>query len=249
MCRRSPQEIWEAKEGHGHPGEASGGRPEQLKEKRAQLLLSQDEFNACCLQVENDLRVPSLPGSAADRNLNARCAGRGQQRCETRDLGTPAAHRRRHQAVRGAPRGLPRRAPDHRPGRRRHHPGPTGADAAAAAPTRWAACSSCSPAPETAGRPCSAPSSSCWRPRSPTGPCCSSCRRRDRRASGVPALVLSSLHVDAFLPYLLWRFVGEFPTPRPVLPGAARPPRRAPPSRWPRASSCSASSSGSCSPT
>ncbi|HEY0553747.1 MAG TPA: serine/threonine-protein kinase [Thermoanaerobaculia bacterium] len=30
---------------------------------------------------------------------------------------------------------------------------------------------------------------------------------------GVPALILSSLHVDAFLPYLLWRFVGEFPTP------------------------------------
>jgi hypothetical protein len=30
---------------------------------------------------------------------------------------------------------------------------------------------------------------------------------------GLPALVLSSLHVDAFLPYVLWRFVGEFPTP------------------------------------
>ncbi len=30
---------------------------------------------------------------------------------------------------------------------------------------------------------------------------------------GLPALVLSSLHADAFLPYVLWRFVGEFPTP------------------------------------
>jgi hypothetical protein len=29
---------------------------------------------------------------------------------------------------------------------------------------------------------------------------------------GFPALVLSSLHVDAFLPYFFWRFVGEFPT-------------------------------------
>jgi hypothetical protein len=30
---------------------------------------------------------------------------------------------------------------------------------------------------------------------------------------GIPALVLSSLHLDAFLPAVLWRFVGEFPTP------------------------------------
>ncbi len=29
---------------------------------------------------------------------------------------------------------------------------------------------------------------------------------------GVAALVLSSLHADAFLPYFFWRFVGEFPT-------------------------------------
>jgi hypothetical protein len=34
-----------------------------------------------------------------------------------------------------------------------------------------------------------------------------------RFSLGLPALVLSSLHVDAFLPYVLWRFVGEFPTP------------------------------------
>src|SRR3954453_5923919 len=27
------------------------------------------------------------------------------------------------------------------------------------------------------------------------------------------ALVLSSLHFDAFLPYFFWKFVGEFPTP------------------------------------
>src|SRR4029077_9906420 len=30
---------------------------------------------------------------------------------------------------------------------------------------------------------------------------------------GLPALVLSSIHVDAFLPYFFWRFVGEFPSP------------------------------------
>ena len=30
---------------------------------------------------------------------------------------------------------------------------------------------------------------------------------------GLPALVLSSFHLDAFLPYFFWRFVGEFPTP------------------------------------
>jgi eukaryotic-like serine/threonine-protein kinase len=30
---------------------------------------------------------------------------------------------------------------------------------------------------------------------------------------GIPALALSSLHLDAFLPYFFWRFVGEFPTP------------------------------------
>ena len=29
---------------------------------------------------------------------------------------------------------------------------------------------------------------------------------------GFPALILSSLHFDAFLPYFFWRFVGEFPT-------------------------------------
>ncbi|HYO13532.1 MAG TPA: serine/threonine-protein kinase [Thermoanaerobaculia bacterium] len=29
---------------------------------------------------------------------------------------------------------------------------------------------------------------------------------------GLPALLLSSLHVDAFLPYFFWRFAGEFPT-------------------------------------
>ncbi|HEX6862616.1 MAG TPA: GAF domain-containing protein, partial [Thermoanaerobaculia bacterium] len=28
-----------------------------------------------------------------------------------------------------------------------------------------------------------------------------------------PALVLANLHVDAFLPFFFWRFVGEFPTP------------------------------------
>ncbi|HSS51161.1 MAG TPA: serine/threonine-protein kinase, partial [Thermoanaerobaculia bacterium] len=30
---------------------------------------------------------------------------------------------------------------------------------------------------------------------------------------GLPALALSSIHVDAFLPYFFWRFVGEFPSP------------------------------------
>jgi hypothetical protein len=35
----------------------------------------------------------------------------------------------------------------------------------------------------------------------------------DRYGLGLPALVLSSLHLDAFLPYFFWRFVGEFPTP------------------------------------
>jgi hypothetical protein len=30
---------------------------------------------------------------------------------------------------------------------------------------------------------------------------------------GLPALMLSSIHVDAFLPYFFWRFVGEFPSP------------------------------------
>jgi hypothetical protein len=30
---------------------------------------------------------------------------------------------------------------------------------------------------------------------------------------GIPALALSSLHLDAFLPWFFWRFVGEFPTP------------------------------------
>src|SRR4051812_16572332 len=30
---------------------------------------------------------------------------------------------------------------------------------------------------------------------------------------GLPALVLSSIHVDAFLPFFFWRFVGEFPSP------------------------------------
>ncbi|HEX9940486.1 MAG TPA: GAF domain-containing protein, partial [Thermoanaerobaculia bacterium] len=30
---------------------------------------------------------------------------------------------------------------------------------------------------------------------------------------GLAALVLSSLHLDAFLPWYFWRFVGEFPTP------------------------------------
>ena len=30
---------------------------------------------------------------------------------------------------------------------------------------------------------------------------------------GLPALILSSIHVDAFLPYFFWRFVGEFPSP------------------------------------
>ena len=35
----------------------------------------------------------------------------------------------------------------------------------------------------------------------------------DRYGLGLPALALSSLHLDAFLPYFFWRFVGEFPTP------------------------------------
>jgi len=30
---------------------------------------------------------------------------------------------------------------------------------------------------------------------------------------GLPSLVLSSIHMDAFLPYFFWRFVGEFPSP------------------------------------
>jgi hypothetical protein len=35
----------------------------------------------------------------------------------------------------------------------------------------------------------------------------------DSLGLGLPALVLSSIHVDAFLPYFFWRFVGEFPSP------------------------------------
>jgi hypothetical protein len=34
----------------------------------------------------------------------------------------------------------------------------------------------------------------------------------NRAGLGGPALLLSSLHVDAFLPYFFWRFAGEFPT-------------------------------------
>jgi hypothetical protein len=35
----------------------------------------------------------------------------------------------------------------------------------------------------------------------------------DQSGLGLPALLLSSLHLDAFLAFFFWRFVGEFPTP------------------------------------
>ncbi|HEY0553748.1 MAG TPA: hypothetical protein VGG20_05740 [Thermoanaerobaculia bacterium] len=55
-----PLDIWEAKEGMAIQDRLRAVGKE-LKTKKADLLLSEDEFKACCLQVEKNSECPHCP--------------------------------------------------------------------------------------------------------------------------------------------------------------------------------------------